>query len=754
MQKTSYHLPFNPGIILAIAILSFLLAYTYGYFFNAPYLGLSFNTSSGTIDEIYVANSQDPVLLPNDRIIKVNNLAFETFQKGVDTPLFGEAKPGQMVNVVINRGGKLLEFPWTLPGMNKAEFLGRLASQWWLGLVFWIFGTLGLFFIQPRDERWWLFAGFNYLTAIWIIAAASSVQLLWGSPIIMRVAFWFCVPVYWHFHWSFPQPLRPTRKRVWMFLYGIAFVLSSVEIFRILPHNAYYIGFLLAIMGSLILLIDHFFTDPLNRRELHFLGVGVALMLVPLIGVSIGGLFKQLHYIGLVSILPLPVLPATYFYIISRRQLGGMELRANRAIILFIYAILLLTAVIILLPVASFLFPSPETMLSISAVLIMSASLLTIFVFPHFERWAQIHLLRMPLPPTHLLEAYTTRITTSLDEMRLTELLRDQILPSLLIRKAVLIRLNENRSLATIFTLGLEEDPLPTMDDIPQMLHQSGFYRPTTGEENGEFLFPWIRLILSLSVEGQPIGLLLLGRRDPDDFYGANEIPTFQALANQTALALVNIQQAERLSLLYQLDIERQEAEHTRLAQELHDDVLGELAMLMMNIGDSAISPEFEQAYTSVVKSIREIIQGLRPAMLNYSLQLGIRELAEDLYTRSGSEIEINSQLEESQLRYPPAVELHLFRIVQQACQNTIKHAHATSLSITGRLEQSKVELTVTDNGEGFEVSQDLDLNGLLAGGHLGLAGMYERAALIKAKLQIVSVLNQGTKVCVVWNAN
>ena len=139
--------------------------------------------------------------------------------------------------------------------------------------------------------------------------------------------------------------------------------------------------------------------------------------------------------------------------------------------------------------------------------------------------------------------------------------------------------------------------------------------------------------------------------------------------------------------------------------------------------------------------------------MLNYGLQMGIRELAEELYTRLGSEIEINSQLPESELRYPPAVELHLFRIVQQACQNTIQHAHATDLNITGRLEQSQVELTVTDNGKGFEAGQELDLNGLLAGRHFGLAGMYERAALINAQLKIISAPTQGTKVCVIWNA-
>ena len=337
--------------------------------------------------------------------------------------------------------------------------------------------------------------------------------------------------------------------------------MSIGEVLRILPHTAYYIGFLLAVVGSLLLLAAHIFIYPMQRRELSLLGGGVVLMLIPLIGVSVGGLFRQLPYIGLASVLALPVLPGSYFYIISRRQLGGMELRANRAIILFIYAALIFTAAVIVLPAASMLDASPETSISIDIVLTLAASLLTIMIFPRFEGWAQHTLLHMPLPPTHLLETYTARITTSLDEGRLADLLRDQILPSLLIRQAALLRLDESQSPALVFSLGLQGDQLPSQDDIPFLLAQSGRYRPPAVENIGEFPCPWARLILNLSAEGQPVGLLLLGRRDPDDFYGANEIPTLQALAQQTALALINIQQAERLSALYQYDIERQETE-------------------------------------------------------------------------------------------------------------------------------------------------------------------------------------------------
>jgi GAF domain-containing protein len=86
----------------------------------------------------------------------------------------------------------------------------------------------------------------------------------------------------------------------------------------------------------------------------------------------------------------------------------------------------------------------------------------------------------------------------------------------------------------------------------------------------------------SARIGGKLIGIWLLGRRDPDDFYAQSEISVLQTISNQTAIALNNIAHAELLHALYQADIERQEKERAALARGLHDEVLNQLAVLFI----------------------------------------------------------------------------------------------------------------------------------------------------------------------------
>jgi signal transduction histidine kinase len=251
---------------------------------------------------------------------------------------------------------------------------------------------------------------------------------------------------------------------------------------------------------------------------------------------------------------------------------------------------------------------------------------------------------------------------------------------------------------------------------------------------------------------GKPAGLWLLGRRAPDDFYAPSEIGILQAIANQTAIALANIRHAERLYMLYQINIERQEVERKRLALELHDDVLNQMAILSMNTEQYAVSPESARAYQAITSRIRGIIGGLRPPTLNFGLGAALNELVDQITEQADENLAVTIDLEENGSRYAPDVELHLFRIAQQACQNALRHAKASHIQIHGHLEPEGVSLYVEDDGVGFEVGTGVDLSWLLAHQHYGLVGMQERGALIGAAVQIHSVPNQGTKVQVMWN--
>jgi signal transduction histidine kinase len=743
---------FEYSLILAIFIL--LVIYTNEFFFVVPYAGFTFNPSNGSIEDVFVVGSGEPLLQPGDRLIRIGSLTFEQYRQDLSHSFFEGTQPGDVVDLVIQREGETLSIPWRMPGRTNLEFSARLNSQWWIAFIFWFFGTLSVLLIRPKNDRWLLLVVFNYLISIWLIAGLNSSFRTLGSPYVLRIATWFCVPVFWQFHHRAITQWENREGRSW---WGIAYLaaagLAVCEIFRIMPMGTYYLGFILAVVGSPIILSLHAWRRPNQRREIGLLGFTYGLILSPIILTSIMGALNQFFPISLASFFVLPALPGSYFYIIYRRQLGSMELHANRIAIFYIYGLLLFTTLLIIAPLVNVLLPSKGFTSLILIITGLLAGLISILVYPYFEGWAERRLLGMPLPPQQLLAAFAIRITTSLDIDRLIHLLRNQALPTLLIRQAALMRLEENGALSLVFLLGLNPNQLPAQTDIPVLLAMVDKGREQVIEMGANSPLQWIRIVLDLTVENNRIGLLLIGRRDPDDYYLPTEILTLQALANQTALALINIEQAKNLSALYQDDLKRQEAESNRLAHELHDEVLGLLTMGMMN-ADRSDFTYFDQAYKTAVKRIRAIIEGLRPALLNYGLYTGLQHLTGELQSLAENQVEIDFAIPSSQARYPNQVEFHLYRIVQQACNNVLQHANARHLAITGSLEEDGVELVVSDDGIGFEIPGLLDLSALLAKKHFGLAGMYERADLIHARIQINSNINQGTRVSITWRAH
>jgi len=151
---------------------------------------------------------------------------------------------------------------------------------------------------------------------------------------------------------------------------------------------------------------------------------------------------------------------------------------------------------------------------------------------------------------------------------------------------------------------------------------------------------------------------------------------------------------------------------------------------------------------------LRQVISDLRPAMLNYGLQPAIDELVDGLSQRGTDHPNFEIGLEPSFLRFDPTIEQHVFHIVQQACENAVRHAHAHNLQVNGLMKPGNIHLTVVDDGVGFRAPSSQDLGLLLKQEHYGLVGMYERAAIIGAELKIHSQLGWGTSVEVVWPKN
>lgn len=736
-----------PWLVLAI-----LLTYSYAKFFRHSY-GFRVSFSAGTVVEVF-ESQPEPTLRENDRILQFGSVRLEEFNADLIMPFFAGYEPGDTVPLKVLRDGETIDIAWKFPAFNQAEFLDQLISEFWIAYAFWLAGVVTILLVRPKDDSWLLMALFNFLTAIWLIAGGGlAAYHIWYAGIVFRVAVWLCLPVYLHLHWVFPRPLGRLPRWLVGGLYGIGILLAIAQALQLLPNNLFYLGFIIALAGSLILLFIHLWRQPVLRRDFWLPILVLVLAITPaMIWVVLDTIVGIPAYYGGVGLLSLPLLPLAYLYTAFRRRLGNLELRVNRFFTVYLFLILLGIFVLLFIAFLDRVPDAPGKAATIGFTSLLLTAAAFIGGFPRFERFVDQRIFGVSPASERLLESFSTHIRTSVVLPDLLRVLREQVFPSLLIRQFVFLQYDQG-SLNVLSTVGLHDEPLPGEKDVSYLMEQSGKYRSpdlTTDDPS----FPWVRLILPLRLGNQLHGFWLLGRRDPDDFYSQQEILTLASLANLTAIALSNILQTERLTSMYQANINRYEEERVSLARDLHDSILNELAALPIRSDAPVFSPSFQDAYDRISDHLREITHHLRPSMLSFGLKLALEDYAENLRQRNTHSVEIQTDVQaDGDYRYPLMIESNIYRIVQEACENSLRYAHGTKLSISGNLTETQIDLRISDDGVGLDPDTSLNFNDLLTHRHFGLAGMHERASVIGAELHIVSKPNEGSQIHLTWQS-
>jgi signal transduction histidine kinase len=200
-----------------------------------------------------------------------------------------------------------------------------------------------------------------------------------------------------------------------------------------------------------------------------------------------------------------------------------------------------------------------------------------------------------------------------------------------------------------------------------------------------------------------------------------------------------------------------QEDERTRLARELHDQTTQSLIalnhqqqMLKPHFRDNseatAMLAELRSMIEAIIEDLRRIVRAMRPIYLEeLGLATALKMLVKDL--NLGEQVAVRFEQQGTPRRLSPETELALYRVTQEALTNAWHHSEASSITLSIAFEESHVTISVSDNGKGFaapERATDLSVTG-----HFGILGMYERAALIGAHLQIHSGHNKGTTVTI-----
>ncbi|HEX5273169.1 MAG TPA: PAS domain S-box protein, partial [Gemmataceae bacterium] len=211
--------------------------------------------------------------------------------------------------------------------------------------------------------------------------------------------------------------------------------------------------------------------------------------------------------------------------------------------------------------------------------------------------------------------------------------------------------------------------------------------------------------------------------------------------------------EAARRELLRRL-ADAQEEERHRIARELHDQMGQHLAALGLGLkalkdgepdpsGDHGRLQQLQELTDLIGKEVHDLALKLRPTALDdLGLPTALENYLEDWSARAGVEVDFQSAGQEAG-RLPPAVETALYRAVQEALTNVLKHARARHVSVVLRRTTDQALAVVEDDGCGF----DPDAVTGAAAGRLGLLGMRERLGLVGGTLTVESTPGAGTTV-------
>ena len=219
-----------------------------------------------------------------------------------------------------------------------------------------------------------------------------------------------------------------------------------------------------------------------------------------------------------------------------------------------------------------------------------------------------------------------------------------------------------------------------------------------------------------------------------------------KSISISTAITLVNIQQSENLIGLFRASINREEEERARLSRDVHDIPLNNLTAIKKNISEEKISSQIDD----VINQLRNIIRDLRPELITFGLSTALDDLVNNFNSRQ-SETEVKIEIDDFLAEINEKISIQIFRIIQQACENSLKHAQCKNILIQGKISSDFIILNVTDDGVGFDVDEDNDFSQFLENHNYGIVGMFERAHLIGAKLHINSELDSGTIISFNW---
>ncbi len=293
----------------------------------------------------------------------------------------------------------------------------------------------------------------------------------------------------------------------------------------------------------------------------------------------------------------------------------------------------------------------------------------------------------------------------------------------------------------------ISKDPRTVRLDLADAEHLKGF------------------ISIPLKARDKVVGVMNVASHEPGRF-GADDLSLLNSIGDYlgTAIEQANLyarlsRARERYRALLRHSLTAQEDERKRIARELHDETSQALTSLtlslqaaiqmaeMKGVGDTEFIERLKKAHSYAVHGGNEIVKlmkELRPTLLDeLGMSAAIHRYAKDTLEAKG--INVSMEFRGTEERFPPEVEVTLFRVAQGLIGNTLEHSEAKNVSIKLECSASECVLHIEDDGKGFDINK---ITGVEPDGRgAGLFTIRERLRLVGGTDNVKSKPGRGTKV-------
>jgi signal transduction histidine kinase len=269
---------------------------------------------------------------------------------------------------------------------------------------------------------------------------------------------------------------------------------------------------------------------------------------------------------------------------------------------------------------------------------------------------------------------------------------------------------------------------------------------PEVDQEEARLMGIRTGIYVPLVARGRAIGIVAVhDKLGPEPRFSDADLRLAEIFAARASVAVDLSERVARDTV--RRVISAQELERQRLARELHDETGQALTSILLGLkairaadtdaGAERAETDVRDLVVQALQDVRSLAVELRPTALDdFGLVPALERLAGTFEERSGIRTAVESSLSDERL--PPEAETALYRVVQEALTNVVKHAGAETVSIVVARRGPGVSAVIEDDGRGFDAAEVRD-------DALGIVGMRERLALLGGTLAVESTPGIGT---------